>query len=387
MLFEEIKALRVKYDELNSSEAYDFNIFTLLHKSSDEVNLHSKFIYELLNPKGTHSQGRLFLDLFLKEILLNVPDERVDAFREKYNIDILLQSSSNAIIIENKIYTKDHSSQLSRYLKKVKSLGYKKSNIHLIYLTLFGREPLEEKVKGKVISISYEEEIISWLEHCIEEVQEISSLREVLIQYLKVVEKLTHKSKEKGLIMDTKKLLLKENNLKNILAIEPSIVEAKIEVQFHFWQTLLSNLFPYYAFSFYNANNDKGIKGSIRRYYTLQKNNKNYGVRYNIDENVSFFIELRKNIYYGFEFVGDENLIEEKKQILDNVEMNWNEISNNIYWKYPNKRLNFKDFNHQNIFDLIDATKQKKDIKKITNEIIYLISQYEKDTVCLENSF
>jgi hypothetical protein len=101
-LFQEIKALNIKYDELKSSKAYDFNIFTLLHKASDEVNLHSKFIYELLNPKGTHSQGRLFLDLFLKEIFLNIPNDRVEAFREKYNIDILLQSSMDAIIIETK---------------------------------------------------------------------------------------------------------------------------------------------------------------------------------------------------------------------------------------------------------------------------------------------
>ena len=388
ILFQNIKDIKNKYNKLNSEKAYDFNIFTLILKSGDEVNLHNKFIYELLNPKGSHSQGRLFLDLFLKELFFEPIIENIEAFREKHYIDILLQANTNAIIIENKIFTQDHSSQLSRYLKKVKSLGYKKSNINLVYLTLFGRDPLEKKVKDKVISISYREEITSWLEKCIEEVKHIAPLHEILIQYLYLVESLTNQSKEKGLIMETKKLLLKENNLKNILAIEPSIIEAKIEIQFNFWQTLLSDLFPYYAFSFYNANNHIGLRGSIRRYYELQKNNKDYGIKYKIDKNVSFFIELRKNIYYGFEFSGEESIIQEKRKILDdNIDISWNEISNNIYWKYSNKHLNFKDFNHQNIFDLIDLKQQKKDITKISKEVIYLISQYEKSTLCLENQY
>ena len=72
ILFQNIKDIKNKYNKLNSEKAYDFNIFTLILKSGDEVNLHNKFIYELLNPKGSHSQGRLFLDLFLKELFLNL---------------------------------------------------------------------------------------------------------------------------------------------------------------------------------------------------------------------------------------------------------------------------------------------------------------------------
>ena len=44
----------------------DFNIFTTLLNKSDEVRLHSKFLHFLLNPAADHSQGSLFLDLFLK---------------------------------------------------------------------------------------------------------------------------------------------------------------------------------------------------------------------------------------------------------------------------------------------------------------------------------
>ena len=384
ILFKETELLQKKYDELNRNEAHSFNIFTLLLKSGDEVNLHTKFIYELLNPKGSHHQDRLFLDLFLNELALDTPLDRVDVFREKHNIDILLQTSDTAIIIENKIHTQDHSSQLSRYLKTVRKQGYKKPNIHLIYLTLFGEQPLEEKVRNRVVCISYREEICSWLELCIESVENIPALREILLQYLRLVQELTHQSRDKGFTMDVKNLLLKENNLKTILDMETSIIEAKIEVQFNFWQTLLSNLFPHYAFTFYNTNNDKGLKGSIRRYYQQQKNTKDYGVKYQVDENLSFFIELRKNLYYGFEFLDEEKITDEQVEALNRLEAEWNEVSEMVYWRYPDKRLNFKDFNHQNIFDLINEEQQKEDIKRISDEIIGLISNYNKERQCLE---
>jgi hypothetical protein len=387
-LFQEIKELQEHYHELEHCEAYGFNIFSVLLKSGDEVNLHTKFIYELLNPTGTHRQGRLFLELFLQELSLDIPQDRVDVFREKENIDILLQSTETSIIVENKIYTQDHSSQLSRYWKNIHFQGYKESNIHLIYLTLFGEQPLETIMQDKVCCISYKKEIVKWLERCVEETQKIPILRETLVQYLNLVKELTHQSKEKGLVMEIKELLLKENNLESILAIESSIIEAKIEVQFNFWQILLSNLFPHYAFSFYNTNNDKGLKSSIRRYYQQQKNIKDYGIKYQIDENLNFFIELRKNIYYGFEFLDEYGITQEQQEVLGNLDIEWREVTDTVYWRYPTKALNFKDFNHSNIFDLIDKEQREKDIKKISNEIIRLISQYKKqykkDMLCLE---
>jgi len=383
-LFSEIKALQDTYGERNRREAYDFNIFTVLLKSGDEVNLHTKFIYELLNPVGTHGQGRLFLDLFLEELSLDIVQDRIEVFREKANIDILLQSEETSIIIENKIHTQDHSLQLSRYWNSVYSQGYKKSNIYLIYLTLFGEQPLEVKMQDRVCCISYKKEIVGWLKRCIDEVEEIAVLRETLVQYLNLVQVLTYQLEEKGLVMEIKELLLKENNLERILAIESSIIEAKIEVQFNFWQTLLSNLFPHYAFSFYNTNNDKGLKSSIRRYYQKQKNIKDYGIKYQIDENLSFFIELRKNIYYGFEFLDEDAITQEQQEVLRHLDIEWREVTDDVYWKYPNKPLNFKDFNHSNIFDLIDKEQREKDIKKISDEIIRLISQYEKEILCLE---
>lgn len=384
VLLESIHEIESKYKELNKSEALGFNIFSILLKSGDEVNLHTKFIHELLNPKGRHHQGRLFLDLFLDELAIEKTTESIEAFREKDNIDILLQSLNTAIIIENKIHTQDHSLQLSRYWESIKSQGYESSNIHLIYLTLLGEKPLEVSMQDKVMTISYRKEITAWLKKCIESVATIPILKETLVQYLNLIQDLTEPSNKKGMTMALKELLLKEKNLQTIIELSSAVNEAKIDVQFNFWQTLLTNLFPSYAFSFYNVNTDKGLEESIRRYYELQKNGKDYGIEYQVEENLYFFVELRSNLYYGFYFEDASLLQPEQQEALDSLEIEWSEKSNGIYWKYPSKRLDFQAFNHQNIFDLLEDETRTVDIERISSEIIRLIRDYtlKKEQLC-----
>lgn len=42
-----------------------FNVFSLVSDTYYKENFHSEIIYALLNPKGEHGEGCLFLDLFL----------------------------------------------------------------------------------------------------------------------------------------------------------------------------------------------------------------------------------------------------------------------------------------------------------------------------------
>jgi ribosomal protein S8 len=205
-LLEKLKILNLKYEKLNENNSDKFNIFSILLKSSDEVNLHSKFIYELLNSNGSHQKNNIFLNLFIEEINSELADsivtEELTADREKSNIDILLKSKNQAIIIENKISTQDHSNQLSRYLNIIKKEGYEEKNISLIYLTLFNEEPNEEKVRDITINLTYETNIKNWIEQCIKEVPTIPTLRETLVQYLMLVKSLTNQSQNKGYIME-----------------------------------------------------------------------------------------------------------------------------------------------------------------------------------------
>ena len=69
--FENLDLIKRKYDILHSFED-EFNIFSILRNERDEVNLHSKFIGELLK---NISFGDIFLKLFLEAIEIKIDGE------------------------------------------------------------------------------------------------------------------------------------------------------------------------------------------------------------------------------------------------------------------------------------------------------------------------
>lgn len=64
ILLSEVQTIVKSYSRINKMSGQSFNLFSLLRKENEEVPLHSMFIAELLNPKGSHQQGTLYLDLF-----------------------------------------------------------------------------------------------------------------------------------------------------------------------------------------------------------------------------------------------------------------------------------------------------------------------------------
>jgi len=379
-LLEKLKILNMKYVKLNENNSDKFNIFSILLKSSDEVNLHSKFIYELINPNGSHQQHETFLNLFIQEINSEnsekITMESLIAYREKNNIDILLKSKNQAIIIENKIYTEDHSNQLSRYLTLIEKEGYSKEKISLIYLTLFNEEPNEKEVKEIVINITYETNIINWIELCIKEVATIPTLRETLVQYLMLIKKLTNQSQNKGYLMEIKDLLLKDDNLKLALDMQEAIKEAKIELQLRFWESLVNTLKNKgYDFAFYDSNSSKNFKIAITKYYKKQKNIRHYGIKSSIDKNLDVYVEINHQIYFGYSTFNEHDITPFK---IKELNVQWDESGEWYYLKFPTKELNFEAFNNQNILDLVDEETRNNDINIIADDIINLIEVYKK---------
>lgn len=194
-------------EKIQSGES--FNIFSILDMERNENKTHSRFLSELLNPKGSHLKGNVFLKLFLETINHDSPKDFEEATvitnhyignvnLEKTTggfIDIYIESKSrkNAITIENKIYAEDQESQIERYCK------YKKDYNKVYYLTLLGDEPSEFS-KGTLVSgidyyiISYKEHIVHWLEKCIEECmyEYDSILKATIRQYIILIKKLTN---------------------------------------------------------------------------------------------------------------------------------------------------------------------------------------------------
>jgi hypothetical protein len=208
----------------------DYNIFLTLRKDSDEVNLHSRFIHSLLNPSSNHNQGTIFLDLFMQSCSLDefkIDINNAKVTREDHNIDILISDEVNSkyIIIENKIYAEDQSTQIQRYIKDIYKQD-KKADIYVLYLTLYGKKPSDAslgkfkldgnylkngKQQVKFKSISYKNDILKWLNECRVEMQNLLKFDLIISQYIDVVKNLigTYKNTINDSLSDF--LVIKEN--------------------------------------------------------------------------------------------------------------------------------------------------------------------------------
>lgn len=222
----------------------NYNIFNDLGFMSDEVHLHSMFLANLLNPKGSHGQRGKFLEAFLKMLQKSFPAISADSLEldtaiasvdvEKYigrqtdseggRIDIYLTDGKHSIIIENKIYAGDQHHQMLRYWNygmSQKGDDTEKSFV-LIYLTLDGCSPSKESLgedlkENDIVCLSYKSDIRGWLDRCVELASRTPLVRETINQYISTIDILTNNVME-----DNKELLdilCKEENLDAVFDI------------------------------------------------------------------------------------------------------------------------------------------------------------------------
>ena len=196
-------AAKAEADRQRAMGKHDYNIFTLFHDFSDEVNLHSNFIASLLDPNGDHYKGDLFLKLFLETCGIDdfsIDTSRATVFKEFKHIDIYISDGKKHIILENKVYAKDQPTQIARYIKAIKNEGAEDEDICVLYLHPDGKLPdnqsfgdyhaklLGENPSIKFKVISYGKEILEWIDKCKNEVSNITDLNVFLSQYKDVIE-------------------------------------------------------------------------------------------------------------------------------------------------------------------------------------------------------
>src|SRR5690606_17360350 len=120
-------------------------------------------------------------------------------------IDVFIKDkNSEVIMIENKINAREQQNQLLRY-KNAFPCG------KLFYLTLDGKESDCEKTKEsqlKYFTISYNSDIIYWLENCKKTAIDTPMLREVLSQYIYLLKKITNQNTNKEMSKEITKQLL-----------------------------------------------------------------------------------------------------------------------------------------------------------------------------------
>jgi len=157
----------------------DFNIFTSLNLINNEIR-HSNFLSWIMSPKENHNLKDYFLSSLLKVISMRASSSGINApsifdidnwnfieteiLREWRNIDILIKDDNHKLIcvIENKIYSKEHSRQLRRY-KEIVEEEYPNYQKMFVYLTIEGDEASEDEY----LSINYHD-IIKIITHIID---------------------------------------------------------------------------------------------------------------------------------------------------------------------------------------------------------------------------
>jgi hypothetical protein len=157
----DLKALRALQADASELERIQsllnrFNVFETIGFVSQEL-MHSRFLAFLLDPRQNHGLGSLFLKRVLREMLSCTDETPLPTFfenldqinldetlvrREHQQVDILLTNKDHklAVIIENKIWTTEHSDQLDRYYQQVMK-DYPGWQVLGIYLTPFGDIP------------------------------------------------------------------------------------------------------------------------------------------------------------------------------------------------------------------------------------------------------
>lgn len=293
-LLTNVQIITKKYDEIAKITGENFNIFTVMTMDWDEVYTHSAVIGELLNPNGSHAQGSIFLDLFVKQINekfnLEIPkfdvlvDERICERTISISndldsatggrIDIIIADSKQIVLIENKPSAVDQKFQLIRYYNYAKKRGKK---FYILYLTMeekvlkdeeshisesgliitgrnfpFHKEIEYEEYKRQNINninnhcclfypITFKTEIKAWIENCLEKTVSLPIIRETLIQYLNLINKLTNQSTSDKMSKEIRKLI-NEDNVGEIRAIHRELENMIRETEYKFKQLLEQNL-------------------------------------------------------------------------------------------------------------------------------------------------
>ena len=252
-LLSRVKSISKKYEELEKLKGENFNVFQIFDMERDENKMHSRFIETLLNPKGPHGLGSVFLEQFLSVIKfgeyfkdIKRVNTRVEHPIGKVNlenatvsggrIDIYIWDNEKSISIENKINAGDQEKQIVRYS------NHNKDGNQVFYLTLDGKEPSNSS-KGKLISnlesdnpdfycISYSETIISWLYKCQKEASDLPIIRETIKQYIIAIKRLTGQLTNQKMKKEILNLIA--SNYDDCKLISDNLYEAELEATTQF---------------------------------------------------------------------------------------------------------------------------------------------------------
>lgn len=299
-LLTKVNSIRLRESQISKLKGENFNVFRILRIENSEVKLHTRFLFELLNPKGTHDQDELFFNEFISLLNNLLPDpmkiKEFKVFQELKNekgigsvnyinetggmIDIFIQTDTFAIVLENKIYATTGHKQIERYHSYLKNKPH--GQVILLYLTLFKNSPVTTKlIQGKdFFQISYEDLILRWLQTCMEKSSDFPILRETIKQYIITIKRLLGKLTNIEMEEELENLLLKNYDAAKLVSETfNKVKEIKIKKMYHILFSKLKASLPQeewdYDFSLVNLEGEwgafeikkKGTKKDISIYF------------------------------------------------------------------------------------------------------------------------
>lgn len=188
-----------------------FNIFYALGHAYREVATHSALLAHLLDPRGGHSQGTLFLSGFLTAVRsaalsqgLSIPIAEIrhpDNWSCQREValpdglgqaDLVLRGPELIMVIENKIHAGEGSQQIPRYWSYAQREAGRDRTPVLVYLTPDGRPTRSDcsRFQHRLVLVSYHRDIFPFLSDAAQSLHAVS-VAEVLRQYADLVRNLT----------------------------------------------------------------------------------------------------------------------------------------------------------------------------------------------------
>ena len=378
-------AAKAEADRQRAMGKHDYNIFTLFHGFSDEVNLHSNFIASLLDPNGDHYKGDLFLKLFLEMCGIDdfgIDTSRATVFKEFKHIDIYISDGKKHIILENKVYAKDQPTQIARYIETIKGEGAKESDrvkdedICVLYLHPDGKLPDDQsfgdyhaKLLGENPSIefkviSYGNEILKWIDRCKNEVSNITDLNVFLSQYKDVIEMIYDRYKRIDEMETAKFVEIFKENYTAVSEIASNYQETRKKIIDEFFENVKENL-----------EKDEAIKGT----YSIELNSVAYRpvvIKNTISQdekwkNFYFTVEFQKSSTYSEPFVGFRKDDDKEVKVSDFDKPNITQLGEQTKYFLAYGKL-FNDDICKNIID------DKPNPKGFAETIKGILEQFEK---------
>lgn len=363
--------------------------------SSDEVNLHSRFISSLLDPQGNHGLGFAPIDIILKTLnsSFQYDQETIEVipsfsnWSEYKEIDILLidRRTKYAIIIENKINACDSNhgdeGQLERYYRRIiEEDKIPQENVDVYYLTIDGHEPSEESVSTSsrykdlpdiLRCITYGNEIMRWLQQCMQIACNKPFIRETVAQYINLIKEMINDTEIEDRLEILKIISKNDDTLASAKLLFDNYKHIQWHTIFDLFQEFYSELEKrgYKCLSkVENATIDNIVHGGPK----LRKQYPQFSFKKNDELQITIGCDYDDWFYFGLK--SKENKLLDAKKINEFIKTNQEYEQNcyvdkewifNKYFDVPDEiSINIWNFEHNGTFRIIKPNTRKETINR-----------------------